>query len=111
MATLTVQNIALTTSLTPSFASADAGGDDFNNNGRTFIYIKNGGGSPITATVNSRVNCSYGFDHDVDITVPAGSEELCGPFNTSRFNNASSIASISYSDVTSVTVAVIALSN
>lgn len=110
MAALTVQEISLTTSLTPSFVSADAGGDTFVNNGRTFLYIKNGGGSPITATVDSLVLCSQGFDHNIDIVVPAGSEEMCGPFNESRFNTVSS-ASISYSDVTSVTIAAIALGN
>lgn len=112
MATLTVQNIALTTSLSPTFDAADVAGDEFTNNGRTFIYIKNGGASPITATVDSLVNCNQGFDHDIAITVPAGGEVLQGPFNPSRFNDGSTgRVSVTYSDITSVTVAAIALGN
>jgi hypothetical protein len=109
MATFTVQNIALSTSLTPSYAAAAGGGDDFVNNGRTFLHIKNGSGAPIVATVDSLVNCSQGSDHNIDITIPAGSEEMCGPFNTGRFNDADSKVSITYDGVTSLTVAAIAL--
>tara|TARA_R100001480_G_scaffold7322_1_gene14899 strand:+ start:10302 stop:10637 length:336 start_codon:yes stop_codon:yes gene_type:complete len=109
MATLAVENITLDTSLTPTYNSAAGGGDDFVNNGRTFLHIKNGSGSPIVATINSLVNCSQGFDHNVDITIPAGSEEMCGPFNTGRFNDGDGKVGITYDDVTTLTVAVIAL--
>jgi hypothetical protein len=108
MATLTVQDITLSTSLTPSYAAAAGGGDDFVNNGRTFLHIKNGSGAPLVATINSLVNCSQGFDHNIDITIPAGSEEMCGPFSTSRFNSDGKVA-ITYDGVTSLTVAAIAL--
>lgn len=111
MAALTVQNITLSTSLTPTFANADVAGDSFINNGRTFLYIRNASGSPITATVDSLVDCSQGFDHDIVITIPAGSEEMCGPFNVSRFKSTAGVVDVAYSDVTTVTIAVLALGN
>jgi hypothetical protein len=109
MAALTVQKIALGTSLTPTFAAAAAAGDTFVNDGRTFVYAKNGSGAPITITVNSLVNCSQGFDHDVTITVPAGSEECCGSFPPSRFNNSANAVSMTYSAHADLTVAAISL--
>ena len=109
MAALTVQDITLTTSLTPTYASAAGGGDTFVNNGRTFLHILNGSGSPITATVDSLVACNQGTDHDVAITIPAGSEEMCGPFPAARFNSATGSVSVTYSDVTSLTIAAISL--
>lgn len=109
MAELTVQNIVLGTSLTPSFASAAAGGDTADNSGNMFLYVRNGGGSPITVTVDSLVNCNQGSDHDDATTVPAGSEEMIGPFPTGRFNDSSGEIGITYSDVTSVTIAAINL--
>lgn len=111
MAALTVQNITLSTSLTPTFAAADVGGDSFLNNGRTFLYIRNASGSPITITVLSQVDCSQGHDHDIIITVPAGSEEMCGPFNVSRFKSVAGVVNVNYSDVTTLTIAALALGN
>lgn len=108
MATLTVQEITLS-SLTPSYASADAGGDEFSNTGRTFLHIINDGASSITATIDSRTNCSQGFDHNIEVTVGASSEKMVGPFKPGRFNDDNGITDITYSAVTSVTVAAIAL--
>ena len=109
MALLTVQNITQGTSLTPSYASAAAGGDTVINNGRTFLEILNGSGSPIVATVNSLVDCNQGTDHDIAITIPAGSEEMCGPFEPNRFNTSAGLMSITYDDVTTLTIAAISL--
>jgi hypothetical protein len=109
MAALTVQTASLGTSLTPTFAAAAAGGDTFANNGRTFLYVKNGSGAPITVTVNSLVSCNFGVDHDITITVPAGSEEMSGKFPVNRFNSSAGSASITYSDVTSLTIAAISI--
>jgi hypothetical protein len=109
MAALTVQKIALAASLTPTFASAAAAGDTFVNDGRTFVYAKNASGSAITITVDSLVNCSQGHDHNITITVPGNSEELCGPFPPSRFNSAANAVAMTYSAHTDLTVAAISL--
>ncbi len=106
MATLTVQTIVLA-AITPTYAAAAAGGDAFANNGKTFFHVKNGGAGSINVTVNSQVNCDQGFDHDQVVAVANGAEKMIGPFPTNRFNDTSSppLVQITYSAVTSVTVA------
>lgn len=104
MATLSVQKVGLT-GLAPTFAVASAGGDDFLNSGRVVLYVKNGGTSDQIVTVNSQTPCNYGFDHDVVVTVPASGERIIGPFAKQRFDDPNGKVQISYSGVTSVTVA------
>ena len=75
--------------LVPTFVAAAAGGDAFQNStGRAILYVKNGGGSPITVTANSQRLSNYAKDNDEVATVPAGGEAVIGPFNPFRFNNA-----------------------
>lgn len=110
MAALTVQNITLTTSLTPSYTAAAAGGDTFVNNGRTFFQMVNGSGGAIVATFNSLTNCNQGHDHNIEVTIPAGSEEMVGPFPANRFNASDGTGvAVTYDGVTSLTVAAISL--
>lgn len=103
MADLTIQKINQT-GIAPSFVAASSVGDTFANDGKTFLHVKNGGASPITVTIDSVAPCNYGFDHDVQVTVGAGAEQIIGPFETYRFNTDGKV-SVSYSGVTSVTVA------
>lgn len=104
MATLTIQTPILS-GITPSYAAAAGGGDEFPNDGRTMLHVKNGGGGSITVTVNSLVNCDQGVDHDSVTSVGAGAEAMIGAFNITRFNNsATGRAAITYSGVTSVTI-------
>lgn len=91
----------------PTFVPASVGGDTFVNDGKTFLHVKNGGAAAITVTMNSQKLCNYGFDHDHPISVPAGSELMIGPFDRLRFNNNTNSISITYSAVTTVTVAAI----
>lgn len=108
MAQLSVQEIDHT-GLNPSHAAADGGGDTFENpdvKGRTFLWVKNGDTSGKTVTFDSTESCNQGFDHDVQVTVPAGEDRLIGPFDRDRFGNP---VSASYDDVTSVTVAAVRL--
>lgn len=100
MAVLTVKQISLT-GLNPAPAAAAAGGDSFANNGKTYLYVNNGGGGQITATIDAVSNCNFGFDHDAAVAVPAGETRLIGPFPTNRFGPT---CGVTYSGVTSVTV-------
>lgn len=106
MPELTVQTISLT-GLAPTFAAAGSEGDTFNNDGRTFFYIKNGDASEHTATIDSLVDCDQGVDHDPAVAILAGEERLIGPFTKGRFNSASEQVSISYDAIASITVAAI----
>lgn len=110
MAVLTVQKPSAAGTYAP--VAAEAGGDSFPNTGVEFFYIKNGDASPKTVTFDSPGTCSFGLAanaaHDLAVTVPAGEEKLIGPFATARFNDANNRVQVTYSAVTSVTVAAVA---
>ena len=107
MAALTVQNVALI-GLAPAYAVAAGGGDTFVNNPDTFLHVKNGGASPITVTVVTPATVNSIAIADVAVSVPAAGERMIGPFiPTNLFNDSTGVASITYSAVTSVTVAAI----
>lgn len=103
MAQITVQKITLS-GLDPAFVAADAAGDSFANDGKTVLHVKNGSAGAITVTINSERACSFGFDHDAEVSVPAGGERVIGPFYPSRFGTT---VTTSYSAVASVTVAAV----
>lgn len=111
MATLSVQNVAVTGLSNPTFSAAAGGGDDFANDGaKTFVYFKNGSGGAITVTFDDTGSASpsgaKAFNADVDVTVPAGGESCIGPFPQSRFGSS---VGMTYSGVTSLTVAALRL--
>jgi hypothetical protein len=108
MAAITVQQIS-TAGLTATAAAAAAGGDTFLNNGRTFFRAINGSGSPITVTIDSLVACNQGSDHNIAVAVAAGATTDIGPFPQDRFNSSAGVASVTYSGVTTLTVAAISL--
>lgn len=105
MAILTVQKPSLA-GVAPTYEAADAAGDSFPNNGSTMVHVKNGGAAAITVTIDSAKACSYGFDHNIDVVIAAGAEVMLGPFPQARFNDTAQRTNLSYSAVTSVTVAV-----
>lgn len=106
MATLTVQKVVLA-GIAPSYDAAAAGGEEFVNSGRVFIHVKNGGGSSIDVTVDSQTPCSQGFDHNAVVAVGAAADKMIGPFPKDRFNDTAGKVQVTYSGVTSVTIAAI----
>jgi hypothetical protein len=106
LADLTVQETSKS-GLAPTFTAADSVGDTFANFGNAFLHVKNGSAASITVTIDSIMKCDQGFDHDLSVNVAASGEEMIGPFIRRRFNNDQHKVSVSYSDVTSVTVAAI----
>lgn len=105
MAMLNTQTISQA-GIAPAFTAASAGGDTFRNSGgNTFFQVKNGGASSVTVTIDSVEKCNQGFDHNLTVTVPASSDQIIGPFEERRFNNDNGQVAVSYSGVTSVTVA------
>lgn len=113
MATLTVQSIDLTTGLAPTYAAAAAGGDEYANDGKTYLHVKNGGGSSITVTVTPTASATDDpqFGRIIPaaraFTVANGAERILPFFAQGGYNNANGRVAVTYSGVTSVTVAAI----
>ena len=118
MAQLAVSKLSQTKTAA-NLAAAAGGGDSWANTGKEQFAIKNGGGGSITVTFkcnggdgNNRV-CNFNVaatpGHDVAQTIPNDSNiYLIGPFPT-YFNDGSGLLQVTYSAVTTVTVAVFAL--
>lgn len=109
MATLTVQTIDRAgDGLAPVYAAAAAGGDDFPNTGQQFLHVKNGGGAPITVTAVTPQQVAGLGVADETYSIPNDAlGKFIGPFPTQTFNNAQQRVALTYSAVTSVTVAVL----
>ena len=105
--------MATLTAIVPTYAgvnlgpvAAAAGGDKFVNTGNELLYIKNGGGSSINLTLDAQAVSGLPITDPV-IAVAAGAEKILGPFDPRYFTDSSGFLNLSYSAVTSVTVAVI----
>ena len=112
MATLTAQEI-VEAGLESTYAAAGAGGDEFTNNGQEFIHIKNGSGGDLTVTVTAqrtsftRPDAGVVSKADSVVVVTAGEERFIGPFPILAFNDSGNKAQITYSGVTSLTIAIL----
>lgn len=110
MATLTVESI-VEAGLNATDNAAAGGGDAIPNSGAEVLHVKNGGGASITVTVTAQQTAQQvpGFGAmtkaDAAVAVPAGEERFIGPFPKGAFNDSGGLAQITYSGVTSVTVA------
>lgn len=111
MAVLAVQTITRA-GLAPAYSAAAAAGDKFTPSDRTVLHVKNGSAGALTVTVVTPKQTSYGADiADVAVSVPAGGERLVGPFAYEHFADTDDgLADITYSGVTSLTVAALELS-
>ncbi len=115
MAALTIQTVA-EAGLNPSYAAAASGGDTAKNEaGDTFLHVKNGDASAHTVTVTAQRTSQtvQGMGAmtkaNVQVSVPASGERMIGPFAPLAFNDANNDIAITYSSVTSVTVAAVKL--
>ena len=109
---LVVKNIVIA-GLDPTavaYVAADVGGDQFPNDGMTFLHFKNGPDQETTITVNSVKACSQGYDHNSVVVLPVSKDRMIGPFDRGRFNTAAGKVDITYAGgVTNVAVAAINL--
>jgi len=95
--------------LAATATAADATGNNWTNTGGEILFLKNGGGSSITLTL------AFGPGAVVDgqtptnktVTVAAGKEFLVGPFPVSIYNDTTNLMNVTYSGVTTVTVALL----
>lgn len=109
MATIAVQQVTLA-GITPALVAASGGGDKTTPGDTTWLYVLNGGGSPITVTITATVASNTGRLNNEGGSVAAGAIGIFGPLKASRFAAASDgTVGISYSGVTSVTVGVFSI--
>jgi hypothetical protein len=99
---------------TVTYAACTGGGDTAANNGKMLLHVKNGSGAPITVTVTKSSSASvidpqYGLLTKADsiVSVGAGAEKFIGPFATGAFNSTSGTIAVTYSGVTTLTIAAI----
>lgn len=105
---LTVQQ-SVNSGLEATFSSANADGNYFINDGKTYIEIVNADASDHDIVIDSPAACNQGSTHDITVTVTAGERRHIGPFEKARFNDDNGYVNVTYSAVTSVTVAAIKL--
>lgn len=108
MALLPTQSIT-SAGLTPTTTAASGGGDTVAPasvaDDRTMLYVLNGGGSPITVTVADPGKTPAGNSGTAPaISVAAGAASYI-PIPPGAINPSTGLASITYSAVTTVTVA------
>jgi hypothetical protein len=117
--TLTVQEIGRTgKSVTEQMTAATAThGEKFINDGKTFVRIKNGDGSPVTATINTNrsVDGLTLPNQTVTIAATGNADGLdfqdIGPFPPGTFNQTDGYVWVTLSAVTSVTIGAYRLQN
>jgi len=111
MATIAKQVINRTTGLNPVFVAADVGGDDFVNDGKQFVHIKNGDVDAMNVTITTNaIDCGDGLVlADVVINIPASEERMIGGFPFEIYNDTAAEGGkvrLAYDDNTLVTLAV-----
>jgi hypothetical protein len=109
MADLTKQTIDQD-GLNPSYLAANAS-DKFVPGDRTFLHVKNGGGSSINVTIVTPKTEGDLAVADQVVAVPNAGERLIGPFPPRLFGDDADAGktTVNYSGTTSVTAAVFEL--
>ena len=108
MALLAAQKV-VRTGLAPTYAAAAGGGDTFNPGQGTMLHVKNASGAAITVTIVTPGSTSGQAIADVSVSVPATTgDRMIGPLSGSLFTDpATGVGNITYSGVTSLTVAIV----
>lgn len=109
MGTYTPVNPGLT-GAAPSL-TAVAASDAFPNAGHVLLHVHNGNGASCSVTVKDQSSVAptgaSAFDGDVVVAVAAGTDKYLGPFDQTRFNDASGNVTVQYSVTSSVTAEVV----
>jgi hypothetical protein len=93
------------TGLETTYAAVDGtNGNQFQNDGRMFLHVKNGSGAPISVYVDARATVN-----DLTIVVTNGESRDIGPFPPNLYNDANRRVQVTYSSGTTVTEAVLRL--
>jgi hypothetical protein len=106
MALLTPQTAAVTGTVL-TMAAANGGGDTIVGGSTVYLLVRNGDASSKTVTI-VRPGTTYGTaDPDIAVVVTAGNIAIIGPIPAEFADPADGQVDISYSAVTSVTVAAV----
>ena len=105
MATFTKQTIDRD-GVQPTYNSVAGGGDEFSNDGRIVIHVKNDNASACNVTIVTPATVDGLAVSDRVVTVPAGEERIIGPFPQTTYSDANGIVSLTWSITSSVTCAV-----
>jgi len=111
MATITVEEISFT-GLEATYSAATAGpGDQVAAGDTTFLHVVNASVGDIVVTIDTPGNVEGMDIEDAVTTVTANEERFIGPLTRSLFGDPTdgNLATITYDDVTTVTVAAIKL--
>jgi len=93
---ITVQSMT-SAGLEVTYGAANADGNYFTNNGRTWLRVKNADTANHAVLIDSPNACDQGFYHDVTVQVPAHTGIVdIGPFVSSRFSDTSGYVDITY---------------
>lgn len=107
MATLAHQQIGFAGSAI-TYSAAAGGGDNAFPDERSFLHVKNGGGSSINVTVTVPGTTNGQNNADITVAVPNGGERMIGPLVPDLASAETfGVVLFAYSAVTSVTVAVV----
>ena len=114
MATIAVQTINEAGKVA-TYQAAEVGGDVVSNDGTIFLQLKNGSGGEITVTITAQTtsvdSSLYGdLTKSNAVKAMAASTELfIGPFAPIAYNNSDAQIAITYSGVSSLTIAALKL--
>lgn len=103
------QALSANSAVTPTYNNADSDGHLIPNNGKMWLHVVNDDASPTTVTVETTKTINGLAVADLAVTVPAGEQRTIGPFNKDTFDNGDGEVKVTFSNVTSVTFAVLAL--
>ena len=109
MALLSVQK-ALLAGQQLTFNSCAVGGDSFVNSGNVYCIVRNQDASSKTVTFDAPGTDNFGLSGafaDVAVVVVNAQTSIIGPFPPNRFNDANGQVQITYSAVTSLTIAIV----
>lgn len=108
LTTLTVSQI-VKAGLTQALAAANADGSYVPNDGRVFLHVKNGSESSINVTIETPNTVDGNAIADLVVAVGAGVEKLIGPFAPGIYNDEDANVKVTFSAVTSITIAALRL--
>lgn len=109
MALLTAQHVNITGSAV-TYSAAGATGDTLPPHRRGVFHVRNGSAAAVMLTVVVPGTTAYGQPQpDIALSVPAGAEAAVGPIEQGLADPANGTVQVTYSAVTSVTVAYVTI--